>query len=174
MPIDVRCACGKNLKAKDELAGKRVRCPSCKAVMTLAAPIADAEDEALGVLMSDPDPNERQASTNFREVDPEPPPPPRPQSITAAPRLPPAPVKVEKKPKPKAKKRAKREGYSGVAFEEGWFGSVNSGAVGGILMMVIAVVWFVGGWMAGRIFFYPPILFVIGFIALVKGIFGGE
>jgi len=37
---------------------------------------------------------------------------------------------------------------------------------GGIGMMVGAVVWFVLGWMAGRIFFYPPILFVIGGLVL--------
>ena len=40
----------------------------------------------------------------------------------------------------------------------------------GIGMMVGAVVWFVVGWMAGRIFIYPPILFVIGAIALVKSL----
>jgi hypothetical protein len=37
-------------------------------------------------------------------------------------------------------------------------------------MMVIAVVWFVLGLMGGIIFFYPPILFVIGIAALIKGI----
>ena len=41
---------------------------------------------------------------------------------------------------------------------------------GGIGMMVGAVVWFVLGWMAGRIFFYPPILFVLGLVSLGKGI----
>ena len=40
-------------------------------------------------------------------------------------------------------------------------------------MMLIAVVWFVGGLFAGILFFYPPILFVIGIIAMVKGMFGG-
>jgi predicted lipid-binding transport protein (Tim44 family) len=67
-----------------------------------------------------------------------------------------------------AKTRAPR-----VAFEEGWFGSLNAGVVGGALMMLIAVVWFVGGLFAGILFFYPPILFVIGIIAMVKGMFGG-
>ncbi|MBV8879989.1 MAG: hypothetical protein JO332_08505 [Planctomycetaceae bacterium] len=40
----------------------------------------------------------------------------------------------------------------------------------GIGMMVGAVVWFVLGWMAGRIFFYPPILFVIGAVSVGKGL----
>jgi hypothetical protein len=41
---------------------------------------------------------------------------------------------------------------------------------GGVGMMVGAVVWFVVGWMAGRIFFYPPILFVLGIVAVAKGV----
>jgi hypothetical protein len=57
-----------------------------------------------------------------------------------------------------------------VSFEPGWFGSLNAGSVGGLLMMLIAVVWFVGGLAAGIIFIYPPILFVLGVIALVKGL----
>lgn len=48
------------------------------------------------------------------------------------------------------------------------------GVVGGLLMMAIAVVWFVGGLMAGWIFFYPPILFIIGLIALFKGMLDGN
>ena len=41
---------------------------------------------------------------------------------------------------------------------------------GGVGMMVGAVVWFVVGWMAGRIFIYPPILFVLGIAAVGRGI----
>jgi len=41
---------------------------------------------------------------------------------------------------------------------------------GGVAMMVGAVVWFVVGWMAGRIFIYPPILFVLGIVAVAKGL----
>jgi hypothetical protein len=41
MAISVTCACGKTLRAKDELAGKRVKCPGCGAVSVLpaAAPV---------------------------------------------------------------------------------------------------------------------------------------
>jgi len=48
---------------------------------------------------------------------------------------------------------------------------IRKGVAGGILMMAIALVWFIAGWSAGYIFYYPPILFVIGLFALVKGIF---
>ncbi|MEZ6091712.1 MAG: DUF1922 domain-containing protein [Pirellulaceae bacterium] len=49
-------------------------------------------------------------------------------------------------------------------------GFINGGVVGGALTMLIAVVWFVGGLYAGYIFFYPPILFVMGGIGVVKGL----
>lgn len=51
---------------------------------------------------------------------------------------------------------------------------VRAGVVGGVIMMVIAAVWFFLGWQAGRVFFYPPILFVIGLYALVKGLLTGN
>jgi hypothetical protein len=63
---------------------------------------------------------------------------------------------------------------SRVTFEPGWFGSINSGMIGGLLMMIIAAVWFGVGYAAGRIFFYPPILFVVGLVALGKGFFERE
>jgi len=47
----------------------------------------------------------------------------------------------------------------------------TAGIVGGILMIVGAVVWFVVGivWL-NRIFFYPPILAILGIVAIIKGI----
>ena len=47
---------------------------------------------------------------------------------------------------------------------------MNGKVISGILMMVGAVVWFVVGWASGYIFFYPPILFIIGVVALIKGL----
>lgn len=49
-------------------------------------------------------------------------------------------------------------------------GEINGSLWGGIGMMVLAVVWFVGGLFFDIIFFYPPILFIIGLIAFVKGL----
>src|SRR5690349_15534846 len=37
MPILVACKCGKKLRVKDELAGKRVKCPGCAQVVTVPA-----------------------------------------------------------------------------------------------------------------------------------------
>jgi len=49
-------------------------------------------------------------------------------------------------------------------------GEINGSLWGGIGMMVLAVVWFVGGLFFDIIFFYPPILFIIGLVAFVKGL----
>src|SRR5580704_8997042 len=43
MSISLSCTCGKVLKAKDEMAGKRAKCPACGAV--LRVPGAPAEDK---------------------------------------------------------------------------------------------------------------------------------
>jgi hypothetical protein len=51
---------------------------------------------------------------------------------------------------------------------------LDYGMVGGIIMMLIAVLWFFGGLVFGVIFFYPPILFLIGLFGLLKGLFTGN
>jgi hypothetical protein len=37
MPMVVSCSCGKQLRVKDELAGKKVRCPGCQAILSVPA-----------------------------------------------------------------------------------------------------------------------------------------
>lgn len=62
------------------------------------------------------------------------------------------------------------ESTSSVPSDSGTGGSKE--IVGGILTMVGAVVWFVVGFFVfDLIFFYPPIMFVLGFVAFMKGIF---
>lgn len=50
---------------------------------------------------------------------------------------------------------------------------IRMGAVGGVLMIVIALVWFFAGLAADIVFFYPPILFLVGVYALIKGLLQG-
>ena len=47
---------------------------------------------------------------------------------------------------------------------------INSGIVIGILIMVGASTWLVIGLSHGLFFWYPPILFILGVIAMVRGI----
>lgn len=53
-------------------------------------------------------------------------------------------------------------------------GGISWGKVGsGIGMMILAVVWFFGALIfANRIFFYPPILLIIGFVTMINGFMG--
>jgi hypothetical protein len=48
---------------------------------------------------------------------------------------------------------------------------IRMGVLGGILMILISIVWFFGGYIRlQKIYFYPPFLFLIGVYALLKGI----
>lgn len=49
-----------------------------------------------------------------------------------------------------------------------------AGVVGGLAMMLIAVVWFVAGLYADYIFYYPPILFLIGLVGFIQGLVTGN
>ncbi len=48
--------------------------------------------------------------------------------------------------------------------------AIKMGVLGGVIMIAIAVGWFVVGWINGYIYFYPPILLVIGIYAIFKGV----
>src|SRR5262245_16818662 len=46
MPIDVQCEdCGKKLRLRDDLAGKRIKCPGCGEALTVPAMLEEIEDE---------------------------------------------------------------------------------------------------------------------------------
>jgi hypothetical protein len=68
-------------------------------------------------------------------------------------------------------KRKAKEEATGGSLEGNVF---NSGMMGGLAAMGIAVVWFLIGLMNDFIFFYPPILFVLGLVAFFKGMMKGE
>jgi hypothetical protein len=51
---------------------------------------------------------------------------------------------------------------------------IDNGVLGGLGMIAGAVIWFVVGWACGYIFFYPPILLLIGVFAVVKGLMTGN
>ncbi|MEX0701766.1 MAG: hypothetical protein WD069_06685 [Planctomycetales bacterium] len=57
MSIGVKCACGRGIRAKAALAGKRVRCPDCGAVV--AIPADGAQERAAAPT---PNPERREAA----------------------------------------------------------------------------------------------------------------
>lgn len=62
-------------------------------------------------------------------------------------------------------------GSDGFSYERQ---GVSKGVLGGVVMLVIAGVWFFAGLAAGRIFFYPPILAVVGIYSIIKGLATGN
>ena len=60
---------------------------------------------------------------------------------------------------------------SGYGRKKSAFGSGT--VLGGLGVMALAALWFFGGLAVGYIFFYPPILFLIGLGMFLKGIFAG-
>ena len=150
MSISIACSCGKKYRVKETLAGKKIRCADCSELIKV--PVQDADDNAA-----------------FDEFDALP-----PAARDREEREPSLPPRTKRRSKAterdvKADKPAGRK-----LLEKGWFESTNGGVLGGVLMMLIAVVWFVAGLAADRIFFYPPILLVIGFVAVCKGLFNRE
>jgi hypothetical protein len=84
---------------------------------------------------------------------------------------------LKKRPKDSADRKGRKAQASSTAESGGRSleGNVfNSGMAGGLLAMIGAVVWFIAGLMNDVIFFYPPILFVIGLGAFFKGMAGGS
>lgn len=67
----------------------------------------------------------------------------------------------------KKKRESKARTNSAFSSEKRVF---NGGAIGGLLAMVGAVVWFVVGLANDIIFFHPPVLFVIGLVVFFKGL----
>jgi hypothetical protein len=169
MPIAVSCTCGRAMQIKDEFAGRKVRCPDCRGVVEVPEPhLLTDELEVLNVAPpeADVDTKPSRASVTAR--------PPRPvrdddeTGVCDEPRR--RPVDDEPPSRPERKRRPRPRIRREDPSPRGGFGTVNAGIAGGLLMMLIAVVWFVGGLMFDIIFFYPPILFILGLVAFIRGL----
>jgi hypothetical protein len=165
MAVSFQCSCGKRDRLKEGVSGRKVRCPNCGNVS--AVPRSDEEPEieqevADALLANDPD--ERPVVQIEEREEATPPPAPLRKAVPKPP--------AKKAPRRKAAPQKERVPW--VAFGEGWFGTLNAGVIGGVLTILVAVAWFLLGLWAGRIFFYPPILAVIGVMAVLKGLLGGD
>ena len=152
MPIPFSCGqCGRKLRVKDELAGKQIYCPDCKSM--LSVPYADQGATAVQESPAEALPAESADRNSL------------PDDASQAPvrQARPRDGGWDTEPPPQKQKPT-----------GGGFGSINAGMGGGIAMMAVAAIWFVLGWWAGRIFIYPPILFVVGLVAFIRALSGRE
>lgn len=167
MPIAFSCPCGKKFQVADTFAGKRTKCNSCASPLTVP----------------NPPPPEPEPEDDYEVVE-EPLPVAKAATVRAVPATPPvsklggsrwadkpAPRRVvddddDRPAKPKKKKKRRPSESSGGGV------TVSGGVVAGLFMMLGAVVWLVVGLYFGWLFFYPPVLFIIGLISLIKGLMG--
>jgi hypothetical protein len=147
-------------------AGKNAKCPACETPFRIPAKQPAAAARSAG----DPTPAAAPAQETsppvsndlFDFIESNPPPVASPAAIT--------PSDLNAAPPPKVKYPAPKKNHPFALEKRG----IEKGMFGGIAMMAIAAAWFVVGLMCNRIFFYPPILFVIGLFAFVKGLATGN
>jgi hypothetical protein len=155
MAINVACTCGRTMQVSSQLAGKTVQCPRCESVLTVPEDIPevnfDVVDEekvveAAPVRTDLPSRRPRIDDDDIGDRDMPRPRPPRPR-----------------------RRRPPRDDYSYRGHSSI---AVTRGIIYGIIMMVVALVWFVLALMVGWIAFYPPILFVAGLVRMIMGFLG--
>ncbi len=153
MSIQLNCKCGRYFQLDDDQAGRSIKCPACDgmiAIPALSEVSAQAADSYAGVQTAASPTNswgkpQNRGGDYDYDAGAE-----RPQRPTAI-----DPRFLRNQPQPASR----------------GFGGINAGIGGGMLMMLLAVIWFFGALiLADRIFLYPPILFVLGLIAVFKGL----
>jgi len=163
------------MRVKDEVAGHKIRCPGCSAVLTVPEPPKDADEEALNVFLED-SPEEPPASRQRGWDEP----PPAADSLQQAPRSArpalPKPVVSPKPAKPKPIRSKKEPG--GLFNNVEWKPYI---AIPGLVTMVIALAWlalsvavfFGTGVLYARALAIPIVLFFMGGGTFFKGITRG-
>ncbi|MBP3957496.1 hypothetical protein J8F10_19790 [Gemmata sp. G18] len=174
MPITFDCACGKVLRVADEHAGRRVKCPVCDAVCT--APEAEPQFEIVEDPAEPPAPAPkarpvaRPVASRIEDDEDD----RRGYSVAKSRRD----EDDEEEERPQKKRKKFKRGSSNRPPQHDNFRIerrvATGGVAGGLLAMLIAVVWFIAGLMNDWIFFYPPILFILGLVAFIKGLAGEE
>jgi hypothetical protein len=161
--MPVQCPqCGKQLMVPATAGGKKGRCPQCSHVFTMPAWMEEIEDDdelRLAPMASNPLAGLPPASGYPG------------QPLAANPFAPGAmnPAAYPQGVNPYAAKPSDPNKYNhAFGLEQRAF---DAGIIGGIGLMVVSVVWFVGGLMFNVIFPYPAILFLIGLAAMGRGIY---
>ncbi|MEQ8788637.1 MAG: hypothetical protein RIC55_20170 [Pirellulaceae bacterium] len=196
--VQVQCpSCGKQHMAGPELQGKAVRCP-CGGVLQVPAqdPLGSAYDDPLGSSYggSSVFDDLSQAEMGATAMPPGAygqspygaPPPYGPPAPYGAPPNPYAASQPAQAPRPtddqllagylkdESWKQPDKYSQSSGESEGGIFsfesGILNAGVVGGLAAMLIGIVWFVGGLACGIIFFYAPVLILLGLVGIIRGV----
>lgn len=179
MPLQIQCTCGKLLRVKDELAGKKARCPGCKAVLEVPelTVVVPEEDDAADVAVTTAPPKIGAARSGVDEEEDDEPrvklKNPRDDEVgddndedrrrRRSKRRFGDDDDDDDDDEPRPRRSRRRDTRSGNAFEP------SKSIIAGILLMVGASIWCIAGLIFDYFFFYPPILFIIGIVAVVRG-----
>jgi len=179
--VPVSCPkCGKQLMVPTTAAGKQGRCPACTHVFMLPALLEMPESDELPQLAPlASDPFGQNVPTSGYQLQPTAPQaypqasypygsPPAQQPY--APQQPMNPHLANAYAEAAQKQSSDKYNHGFGMEQRGW----DAGMMGGLLMMLLAGVWFVAGLYCGFIFYYPPILFLIGLVGFVRGLFTGN
>ena len=164
MPIAFRCPCDQDLEVDDQYAGQEVSCPTCQTVVVAPA----KPRRAVAQVIAAP-PRRAKAQRIVPDDDDD-----RGYEVVEQrrPRRPRRANLEDEQIRVRGKKKKRKPAEESRSLEGG---VINGGVVGGLIAMLIAVIWFVVGMAAGWVFFYPPILFIIGLVGVVKGlVMGGD
>ncbi|HYV37959.1 MAG TPA: hypothetical protein VE988_19900 [Gemmataceae bacterium] len=166
MAIEIQCDCGKSLQVKEELAGRKVRCPACAKVLAVpdCTEIGTAENEVFNLLSDSTDvPNGVRPSAQEPHQQAL-----LPESLSPSVANAVKPLKRVKHRKPVIDDRDWK-----------WHAPLLYGKreiIVGIFLILAALVFFAiqYGSTSWRFRVYPIVLLVMGLAALYRGITGRE
>lgn len=162
MPTIHCLGCEASLRLNDDYVGKRVKCPKCATAFVVPQPQTFEEDPLFRIQAPPSTPPVQYPMSGGAPTTPgfNSPGQTLPSYLQPASSAPPS--KYEAMSAELAKK-LQTKAQSAAAMQH----------IGlGVVMMLGSVIWFFGGLYVGILFYYPPLLFVVGIITVVKGCFG--
>ncbi len=164
MAISFRCPCGQPLEVDEIYAGKQAQCPACNAVVAVPNPAQSppaAPRVAKRATLVPPPPASLDPRSRRNDADDE-----TDRKFRRRHRD----EDEEDEDEEEDEERPRRRRRIPERTHKFWNNSVR----GGLIAMVIAVLWFGIGLYFDWIAFYPPILFIIGLIGFIRGIISGR
>ena len=161
--------CGKQYRSARKNIGRTIAC-KCGGAVLVSESLDDVQVEAIGevqvaALNAAPDPLAIPMSPQFPAA--------QSQPLGLAPQYGNLNQSRAAQVENSRKKKYRAAQRSHANAQQDHAGEFDYGILGGVGMMIGAVVWFVVGWQGGVIFFYPPVLFCIGCATCFRGMFSG-
>jgi hypothetical protein len=181
MPIPLTCACGRAMRVKVELAGRKIRCPECTTILAIPTPETppDAEEEALNLLLEDsdePPPSGHSETDDLPATDAIQDSRPGPRPSQAEPERPEWKWKKKASAAPKSVRKPRSRSGGGL------FNNVNPNygvmwagilmILGSLALGLVNVALFFAGWIVFKLAALAVILLFVGLGTFFKGLMG--